>query len=277
MPISVNVQSQTIEVSASGDTITATVSPQQSVEATVAGGQGPQGPAGTTDFLELENVPETFPPDAHSHEIAEVTGLQTVLDGKAASDDARLSDSREWTASTVSQAEAEAGTATTRRAWTALRVWQAISAWWVTVSATKADADHSHGAISNAGSLVGFWSPATGPVLRQGGDIAGGYFGPSIAVSGTTVDVAFGSTAGTACQGNDSRLSDARTPSGPAGGDLAGSYPNPTLAASGVSSGTYGSATSVPVITVDAKGRITSASTAAVNGESFHPFLLAGL
>lgn len=36
----------------------------------------------------------------------------------------------EWTAETVSQAEAEAGTATTRRAWTAERVRQALVAWW---------------------------------------------------------------------------------------------------------------------------------------------------
>lgn len=42
--------------------------------------------------------------------------------------DARLSDSREWTASTVSQSEAESGTATTRRAWTSQRVRQAFSA-----------------------------------------------------------------------------------------------------------------------------------------------------
>lgn len=40
----------------------------------------------------------------------------------------------EWAAETVSQAEAEAGTATARRAWTALRVRQAISAWWSSVS-----------------------------------------------------------------------------------------------------------------------------------------------
>ena len=36
----------------------------------------------------------------------------------------------DWTAETVSQAEAEAGAATTRRAWTAQRVRQAIVAWW---------------------------------------------------------------------------------------------------------------------------------------------------
>ena len=46
----------------------------------------------------------------------------------AAGDDARLSDAREWTAETVSQEEAEAGTETIARKWTALRVGQAIAA-----------------------------------------------------------------------------------------------------------------------------------------------------
>jgi hypothetical protein len=41
-----------------------------------------------------------------------------------------LNMSAEWAAETVEQAEAEAGTATTRRAWTAQRVRQAIAAWW---------------------------------------------------------------------------------------------------------------------------------------------------
>ena len=51
---------------------------------------------------------------------------------------AALSDSREWSAITVDQAEAEAGTATTRRAFTAQRVFQAVAAWWAaSAAATK--------------------------------------------------------------------------------------------------------------------------------------------
>ena len=54
--------------------------------------------------------------------------------------DNRLTNSREWTASTITQAEAEAGTATTRRAFTAQRVRQAILGWW-TGSSDKAKLD----------------------------------------------------------------------------------------------------------------------------------------
>jgi len=38
-----------------------------------------------------------------------------------------------------------------------------------------------------------------------------------------------GTAAGTACAGNDSRLSDSRAPNGSASGDLGGSYPSPTV------------------------------------------------
>lgn len=73
----------------------------------------------------------------------------------------------------------------------------------------------------------------------------------------------YGALANTITQGNDARLSDARTPTGAAAGDLAGTYPNPTLVVLGAG-GTAGSASAVGVITYDTKGRITGNSNTAI-------------
>jgi hypothetical protein len=55
-----------------------------------------------------------------------------------------------------------------------------------------------------------------------------------------------------------------RAPVGTAGGDLTGSYPNPDLAAI-TTAATEGSGTQIPVISVDAKGRVTSLSSVAAS------------
>lgn len=70
--------------------------------------------------------------------------IGTTAGTVASGGDSRFTNSREWTAATVSQSEAEAGTSATRAAWTAQRVRQAIAAWWTTVSSTKADTVHTH-------------------------------------------------------------------------------------------------------------------------------------
>lgn len=44
----------------------------------------------------------------------------------------------------------------------------------------------------------------------------------------------YGSAANTVCEGDDARLSDSRTPTGPASGDLTGTYPGPTIDADAV-------------------------------------------
>lgn len=83
--------------------------------------------------VHAQGVHKQLPPgDTLPQEVVE--GLTEALAGKVGTDDARLSDAREWTEPTVTQADAEAGTSTARRAWSVVRVWQAIYAWWFSVS-----------------------------------------------------------------------------------------------------------------------------------------------
>jgi len=58
----------------------------------------------------------------------------------------------------------------------------------------------------------------------------------------------------------------------PAGGDLTGTYPNPALAHVGPgATGPVGSAAVVPVITIDAKGRVTALTSSAITTTGLAP------
>ncbi|MBU3699899.1 MAG: hypothetical protein FGM33_07810 [Candidatus Kapabacteria bacterium] len=107
---------------------------------------------------------------------------------------------------------------------------------------------------------------ATGAVLSVNGlqgnlKIEAGQ-GISITPSGESIQIAF----------NSDSLN--VLPRGAAGGDLRDSYPNPMIrdgavtsakmSTTGVGAGTYGSDTTIPMFTVDAQGRLTSASNMAI-------------
>ena len=137
-----------ISASVTNNQITATVGETQ-IDVAVSGGVGPTGSSGTVAV----SAPITNAGTTTAANIGLSVGTGLAVSGGSLvvsygtgstvacrGDDARLSDSREWSADTVSQAEAEAGTSTTRRAFTPQRVFQAVAAWWAaSASKTKLD------------------------------------------------------------------------------------------------------------------------------------------
>lgn len=71
--------------------------------------------------------------------------------------------------------------------------------------------------------------PHTGYQKESEKNAANGYAGLDGSSKLNGSQQRYGTSANTACEGNDSRLSDARQPTGAAGGALSGTYPNPGI------------------------------------------------
>lgn len=168
---------------------------QEYSEQNISGGGG--GVAGVQTF---NGRTGDVTPLTNDYSISQITGAGTAATkdvGTGAAqlilgNDTRLTNSREWLADTVSQAVAEAGTSSTRYAWTPLRINQAIQ------SLAPAGGGGTAGVTSFNG--------RTGNVVPKAGD----YFSIDIGGLGTAAEKDVGIGAGNVILGNDSRLTNSR-------------------------------------------------------------------
>lgn len=194
--------------SASGSTITLTVT----------GG-------GSVAWADITGKPSTFTPSTHTHVIADVTGLQTALDGKQASGSYAAA-SHTHTAAAVTDFSSAALLAVT---------WSTITGkpTFATVATTGAYSD-----LTGLPTIPPAYTLPAATVSTLGGVIVG----TGLSVVSGTASVAYGTSSTTACVGNDSRLTDARTPTAHAGSHGSGGSDALTLAASQVTTGVFNTA-----------------------------------
>ena len=166
-----------------------------------------------SDVTSLQTTLDGKALSSHTHAIANITGLQTALDGKQASGsyvltgDSRLSDARTPTAHShaISDVTNLQTSLDGKQASGSYAPASGISPTAITgtavvtndsrLSDSRVPTSHTHGNITNAGAIG---STANLPVITT--------------TSGVVTTGTFGTTAYSFCAGDDSRLSNSRTP-----------------------------------------------------------------
>jgi hypothetical protein len=158
-------------------------------------------------------------PTAHTQAISTVTGLQTALDGK--SDSGHTHSGFAPSGGTTGQVLKKTSNTDFDYGWAADNTGGAGSAAWGGITGTlsdqtdlqaalnaKADSSHTH-AQSDVTNLV---ADLAAKQATSAKNQANGYAGLDGSSKLTGAQQVYGTSANTACQGNDARLSDARTP-----------------------------------------------------------------
>jgi hypothetical protein len=182
--------------------------------------------AGAGSWDDITGKPSTFAPSAHTHAIADTTGLQAALDARVARADAF---------GTIFVGPAYIAKADGPPEFPAEFTMLEITNGADTTALIKANGAASFFSINRSSMPVATTTQKGAIIVGSGLEVASG-----------TTSVTYGTTAGTACQGNDARLSDARTPTAH------------THAASDITSGTIAEARLPNLVII-------------------HPFLLAGM
>jgi hypothetical protein len=214
----------------------------------------PQTPSGggVTSYNDLDDIPSTFPPEAHTHAIgdidylqdaldgkaetshthaiADTTGLQTALNGKAATSHTHAAS--DITSGTLANARTTATSANTASAIVARDASGNFSAGTITANLTGT-------ASGNAPATGIAQSAVTNLTTDLAGKAASSHTHAATDITSGTLAIAripTGTTSTTVALGNDSRFSDSRTPTSHTHGNI-------------TNAGSIGTTATLPIIT----------------------------